>query len=286
LGSSVAIPYSRNRVHFYFGSSNYDSEEEATYLIRLNGFSPEWERIEEHAKEYTNLSEGNYTLEIKAISDYGIESDSCVYSFSILPPWYRTIWAYFLWGGMIIGTGIVVVRWRSRELIKQNKKLEGIIAQRTQEIEEQKKIAEDLLLNILPEKVAQELKTTGKATPVAYKKVSVLFTDFVGFTMIAERLKPTEIIQFLDRCFLVFDEIILVHRLEKIKTLGDGYMCAGGLPEPKAKGRLYPILFFALHQYTKYRYESIYAVSPSIIRLSLRLGFGGVYANKRAGRAA
>jgi class 3 adenylate cyclase len=98
------------------------------------------------------------------------------------------------------------------------------------EIEKQRDESNQLLLNILPAEVADELKNTGKATPQSYDMVTVLFTDFKGFTKIAEKLTPEQIVTELDRCFLAFDEILEKYDLEKIKTMGDGYMCAGGLP--------------------------------------------------------
>lgn len=98
------------------------------------------------------------------------------------------------------------------------------------ELNQAKKETEELLLNILPAQIAEELRETGKAKPKHYPLVSVLFTDFKGFTQIAEKLSPQEVIEELDACFLAFDEICEKHHLEKIKTIGDSYMCAGGLP--------------------------------------------------------
>jgi class 3 adenylate cyclase len=92
------------------------------------------------------------------------------------------------------------------------------------------KKSDKLLLNILPLETAQELKETGHAKPVYYKLISVLFTDFKGFTNIAEKMNPQDVIQNLNTCFLAFDEICEKYNLEKIKTIGDAYMCAGGLP--------------------------------------------------------
>ncbi|TAE09987.1 MAG: HAMP domain-containing protein [Bacteroidetes bacterium] len=113
------------------------------------------------------------------------------------------------------------------------------ISQQKEEIEAQRdaldserKRTDELLLNILPAQVAQELKETGGATPQYYKRATVLFTDFKGFTAFASKLSPTEIVEELDYCFLAFDEIIGKYGLEKIKTIGDSYMCAGGLPTP------------------------------------------------------
>jgi class 3 adenylate cyclase/lipopolysaccharide biosynthesis regulator YciM len=97
-------------------------------------------------------------------------------------------------------------------------------------IEEEKDRSEKLLLNILPLETAQELKEKGTATPKHYDMVSVLFTDFKGFTKIAEKLTAQELIAELNYCFFEFDKIIDKHHLEKIKTIGDAYMCAGGIP--------------------------------------------------------
>lgn len=97
-------------------------------------------------------------------------------------------------------------------------------------IENEKDRSDKLLLNILPVETAEELKEKGSATPKHYDLVSVLFTDFKGFTSIAEKLSATELVEELNRCFFEFDKIIDKHGLEKIKTIGDAYMCAGGIP--------------------------------------------------------
>jgi adenylate cyclase len=97
-------------------------------------------------------------------------------------------------------------------------------------IEDEKDRSEKLLLNILPEETARELKEKGTATPKHYDMVSVLFTDFKGFTNIAEKLTPQDLIEELNYCFFEFDKIIDKNNLEKIKTIGDAYMCAGGIP--------------------------------------------------------
>ena len=126
---------------------------------------------------------------------------------------------------------------QKEQLILMNKELEKKVEQRTakiseqkEELEKEKKKSDDLLLNILPKEVAEELKEQGKALPTFYKQSSVLFSDFVGFTQIAEKMTPEELVHELDACFHAFDEIIEKNNLEKIKTIGDGYMAAGGLP--------------------------------------------------------
>src|SRR5262249_37787718 len=77
---------------------------------------------------------------------------------------------------------------------------------------------------------AEELKRTDRVQPLRYDSVSVVFTDFVGFTNIAEKMTAEELIDELDNCFCHFDDIARRHKLEKIKTIGDSYMAAGGIP--------------------------------------------------------
>lgn len=88
-----------------------------------------------------------------------------------------------------------------------------------------------LLSRILPAAVAQELKTRGQVEPLFFDSVTVVFTDFVGFTKASEQMLPDELVSELDGCFSQFDEVASRNGLEKLKTIGDAYMCAGGLPQ-------------------------------------------------------
>ncbi|NCN11637.1 MAG: GAF domain-containing protein [Leptospira sp.] len=115
-----------------------------------------------------------------------------------------------------------------------SEQLAGIIysSQLFDQVEREKEKSDHLLLNILPHSIATELKETNQVKPQHIKSASVLFTDFVGFTQISEDLSPEELIKELDGCFSQFDEISKHNNLEKLKTIGDAYMCAGGLPIP------------------------------------------------------
>ena len=99
-------------------------------------------------------------------------------------------------------------------------------------ISREKKISEQLLLNILPAETAKELKLKGKVEAVKFDQVTVLFTDFVAFSKQAEFTDPEQLVKSIDFYFKGFDEITTKHGLEKIKTIGDSYMCACGLPIP------------------------------------------------------
>lgn len=92
--------------------------------------------------------------------------------------------------------------------------------------------SKELLLNILPAETAYELETNGHAQTRFYESVTVLFADFKGFSTIARKLKPQDLVAELNDYFVAFDDIIEKFNLEKIKTIGDAYMCAGGIPTP------------------------------------------------------
>ena len=129
-----------------------------------------------------------------------------------------------LLGGLIVGG--ILGRRANRRLTAQKDE----IARQHDVISEEKAKSDDLLLNILPVETAQELKEKGFATPRKYESVSVLFTDFVNFTRYAENITAEELINELNTCFVAFDGIVERNGLEKIKTIGDAYMCASGIP--------------------------------------------------------
>ncbi len=100
------------------------------------------------------------------------------------------------------------------------------------EAERERDLSDTLLRNILPGEIAEELKNTGGATARDIDQVSILFTDFKGFTQLSEQLTTQELVAEIDICFKAFDGILATHGIEKIKTIGDAYMAAGGLSAP------------------------------------------------------
>ena len=110
--------------------------------------------------------------------------------------------------------------------------LAGVFFTQRNRIGREKARSEELLLNILPEEVADELKEKGHADAKHFDTATILFTDFKGFTQLSEQVSPAELVEELNTCFKAFDGIMGKHRIEKIKTIGDAYMAAGGLPDP------------------------------------------------------
>lgn len=116
------------------------------------------------------------------------------------------------------------------------KRTKKILAEKNTVIEREKARSDELLLNILPKEVAEELKDTGASKAQDFDEVTVLFTDFVEFTKTTQKFTAKELVKELNVCFKAFDEIITRYDLEKIKTIGDAYMAASGLNKPRKAG--------------------------------------------------
>jgi adenylate cyclase len=138
-------------------------------------------------------------------------------------------------GGSILGFFLLVFSglWLFARRVSRRLKVQNVEIQAQKNmIDAERSKSDRLLRNILPEEIAHELKTRGHASPQLYPAATVMFTDFVNFTKLSAHLPPEQVISELNECFLAFDEIIDRHGLEKIKTIGDAFMCAGGLPVP------------------------------------------------------
>jgi class 3 adenylate cyclase len=105
-----------------------------------------------------------------------------------------------------------------------------VVYRQRNKISKARKRSDELLLNILPAEVAEELKDKGSAVPKHFDEVTVLFTDFKGFTQLSEKLTAVELVSEINHCFSAFDHIMQKHQIEKIKTIGDAYMAVGGIP--------------------------------------------------------
>ncbi|MBE7413536.1 MAG: PAS domain S-box protein [Leptospiraceae bacterium] len=115
--------------------------------------------------------------------------------------------------------------------ISERKKIESELEKERKLLVTEKELSDKLILNILPEKIAHELRYTGQVIPQRHNDVTILFSDFVGFSRIASTMEPALLVGELNYYFNEFDKIIGKYRLEKIKTIGDSYMCAAGVPE-------------------------------------------------------
>jgi adenylate cyclase len=111
------------------------------------------------------------------------------------------------------------------------------IQEQNEQIRKQQELSESLLLNVLPADVAAELKAKGAVDPRYCEDVTILFTDFKGFTASAEAMAADDLVAALHRYFTAFDKIAARYGMEKLKTIGDSYMCVGGLRRTRLRMR-------------------------------------------------
>lgn len=242
----ITLNYSDYIFAFSLSSLGNRKNKNCEYAYRLKGFNEEWIYTDQKNRRatFTNVPHGDYVFQVRSKNGNGVwDNTGTELKVRILPPWWKTWWARGL--GILLLLGIAYgiywsrvstlrrqkamlekrVREATAEVVLQNR----LLSEQKEEIEKEKERSDELLLNILPEAVAEELKRDNKATPRYFPEVSILFTDFVDFTKLSEGMTPQALVEVLDAIFREFDRIVERHQLEKIKTIGDAYMCAGGL---------------------------------------------------------
>lgn len=230
---NLNLPHDLNQLTFQCSATDWTSPQKIRYSFKMKGLEKGWSIPQAApAITYRNLPHGTYTFQVKAYGAGQVWSDPFEYTFTILPPWWATWWARGLY--VLLGAALLyaVVRWRTAELRRQRAELEQKVIERTAEVLEQQKQSDALLLNILPAEVAEELKRTGHTRPVRFEEASILFADFKEFTNIVASIPGKKLVAELDDIFQHFDDIMESEGLEKIQTIGDAYVAAGGLPTP------------------------------------------------------
>jgi adenylate cyclase len=234
FGNRIVLSQRQNDISFEIADSGTYS-----YRFRLEGLEKSKTRWQQYKfKEYTNLAAGTYIFRAEWRNNSGAEGELAPVKFRVLPHWYTSSPAILIY--VIIGLLLI---WAFYDQLKYSFALtkfmlEQIINQRTEELIVEKEKTEKLLANVLPKNTADEIMSKGKATKIKYNFVTVLFSDIQGFTKIAEEMNPEVLIDELDKFFFHFDSVVEKYRIEKIKTIGDAYMCAGGIPE---KNRTNPV---------------------------------------------
>jgi hypothetical protein len=241
--AAIKLSYRQRSFTIHFHPSDLSSPELVNYKYILQG-SDEGEIFIGNSNElrFNSLSPGNYKLKIYArIGDGQWGKTPAVLYIYIKSPFWATWWFWIIIASILAIAIRIFIRKRIEFERREQVRLEMKIAERTREIraqnvqiESQRKQLEDeknkvveqqrllhiekdktekLLRNVIPASTAEELKNKGTVSARAYKTVSVLFTDFVGFTKIAERMNPTDLVRKLDVYFRKFDEIIVKNNL-------------------------------------------------------------------------
>lgn len=229
----------KNSVVFVVGSSSLTGFNNVAYSAKLEGYSSNWSNwsTNNHFK-YSNLNVGEYTFRVRAIDVMGGKSIELTEVIVIPPALYQNTLVQISLAILLALTVLTLIAWRKYRHAKEKHKLESIISRRTEELVKEKEKTDNLLTRVLPKETATELKETGKVNTQRFKTVTVLFSDIQGFTRITDETNPEELIDQLDKFFLNFDTVVDKYKIEKIKTIGDAYMCAGGIPK---KNRTNPV---------------------------------------------
>lgn len=228
----LILPHERNHITFDFKAIDLSDPESVIFQCKLEGYDPEWIDLgRRKSHTYPVLPSGEYTFLLRSRNSSGIWNETPLsFSFLIRPPFYASPWFIAVVVLSVVFGVLLVFRLRLRRLRIRNEELERTVSERTNELAEAKEKSDRLLLNILPAATAEELKETGTAKARRYPNASVLFSDLKGFTAITEKISPDELVKMLDDTFRSFDAVCDRYGIEKIKTMGDAYMCACGLP--------------------------------------------------------
>lgn len=230
---SASFGHNDNNLSFSFRGLDVSAPGGIVYQFMLEGHDLKWgSTTTSTAHSYSSLPHGDYVFKVRSSNSQGIWNEEPAYfAFSIAPPIFLRTWfiatVVILLGALVYAT----FRLRLRYLRREKEVLEAKVEERTMELSEEKKKTDELLHNILPHETAVELIQSGEAKTRHYDSVSVLFSDFKGFTQLSEELAPEQLVDQLDECFKLFDRKTSEFGIEKIKTIGDAYMCASGLPK-------------------------------------------------------
>lgn len=287
LPEQLSLAHHNNYLNFHFIGIISNKPGVIKYQYRLAGMDENWSGVStENQATYGNLPPGHYTFMVKAMNADGYWSQTQTYYFSIRPPWWLTWWAKTLYTFLAIAAILFIMWWNARRLIARAKELEievdratAVIRQQKQEVETEKQKSDDLLLNILPREVAEELKAKGSTDAKLIDEVTVLFTDFKDFTKLSENHSPKDLVAEINVCFSAFDLIMEKYGIEKIKTIGDAYMAAGGLPVPN-QTHATDVVKAALEvqQYMQERKQSRQAAGELVFEVRIGIHTGPVVA--------
>lgn len=246
LAKSIELKYRENNLTFEFAALHFSNSGRNRYRYILEGADEGWiDAGTDRSANYLRTPPGNYVFKVLGSNSDGVwSSEIAKINVIVRPPFWGTWWFRSLLVVLLLGAVGGIMRIRTRTILRQKETLSRLVAQRTRKtleqkrkIEAQKKVIElekekvdNLLMNVLPRQTVEELKTKGKASARSFNNVSIMFTDFKDFTRIAENNDPAALVEKLDSYFSVFDDITSKFGIEKIKTIGDAYMCAGGLP--------------------------------------------------------
>ena len=228
----IRLSYKDRFFTFGFSLADYASPYQNLYSYKLEPYEESWSPPQPlNRARYNNIPAGEYTFKVRAATaNNAWNSKELSIPVFIEQAYYRSPWFIFTCFLLFLLSGYGFLRYRIWNIRKRERQLEAQVRVRTLELAREKKKSDDLLLNILPSETADELKATGRAKAKRHESVTVMFADIQDFTRLAEKLEPEALVAEIDFFFRKFDHIMDKYGLEKIKTIGDAYLCVGGMP--------------------------------------------------------
>ena len=224
------------RIDIKFTGLSFDAPERLMFSHMLTNFDegysmPDMNRI----VSYTNITPGRHSFVVYAINGNGIKSNNEEVMFLWQKPYiYQRVEFWAILAVSLMSSIFIFFRSREIRMKRENARLEELVKVRTADLEQEKIKSDNLLRSILPDKIADKLKNTtsnDKSFGENFENVTLLFSDIVGFTKVSSGHTAKEIVAALNKLFTLFDERAKRMGVEKIKTIGDAYMAACGIPE-------------------------------------------------------
>ncbi len=222
LEQNIVLPYGTKSIVFDYVAIEYENHEDIFYSYFLEGQDEIWSPpTQTMSKEYTNLPPGKYVFHVIAKRASGASSRETIFSFEIKHHPLLTPWAFVVYLILLIVIGIWFSKIHARRLLRETKMMNALVEKKIKSMTEEKQISS----------AKEDSPEEDLVQSQSYELATVLFSDFKGFSKLAEKLSADSLIKELDTYFSEFDTIISRYNVEKIKTVGDSYMCAGGIPK-------------------------------------------------------
>ncbi len=267
--SVIELKPGTKRVDIKYTGLSFDAPERILFTHQLTGFDDDLSAPStERSVSFTNLKPGKHTFLVSAINGDGIISDNAETMLFVQKPYiWQTKWFWIVTTLVVLFSIILIFYLKERAVKQENIRLEGLVKERTKELAVEKEKSDHLLRAILPEKIASELKNEVRAIGESFTDATMLFSDLVSFTKISSEHSAKEIVYALNDLFSRFDERARRMGVEKIKTIGDAYMAACGLPEPN-ENHAYTMVEFAKGMYRDLKDYNM----NSSIKFNMRIG--------------
>ena len=220
------------RVVIKFTGFSFDAPDRIQFMHRLTNFEDQFSLpSKSRIVSYTNISPGRHTFLVSAINGEGLSSEEADAMSFVQKPYFHQMPVFWIFMVILLVNSVgAIIHFKHRAIRLENIRLEEKVQVRTQELAAEKDKSDRLLRAILPDEIADKLKGDVHSVAESFADVSILFSDIVSFTKVSSSHTASEMVEALNDLFSRFDERAKAMGVEKIKTIGDAYMAACGIP--------------------------------------------------------